>query len=291
MTKVLFLLSGLFFATLVYGQDHPKTLLWKITKKGNINESYLFGTFHEVSPKFFNSLSNAVNKLHKSDILFVEERIPAMEQLPAKEDSAWSSEKWKAILTKEQEDIFREFIEKIADTTCYTQSPLELLIGINRNYLLTFCETDTGFTELMDHHIEKLALKEDKQVHSLDINQNALINSISKRLSKQQDSLYAVSCILGMKSTLDSNLSACEIINTYKTFDIDYALDTDLKRSSADTLLLIDRNNKWTVILDNAFSSGNCFVAVGFRHLCYKQGLVQQLRKIGYEVTPIPARL
>ncbi|MEO6230684.1 MAG: TraB/GumN family protein [Ferruginibacter sp.] len=291
MTKILYLLSALFFANLVYGQDYPKTLLWRVTKKGNKNESYLFGTFHEVSPTFFNSLSNAVDKLHKSDVLFVEESISNTKQSTVQEESAWNFEKWKAIIAKEQEDIFHEYVEKIADTTIYARNPLSLLIGISRYYMTTFCESDTSLADLMDTHIQKLALKEDKQVHSLDINQDVMINSIHKTFSKQLDSNYAFNCIRGMKSTLDSNLSACELMNTYRTLNFNYELDTDIKQGADNTLLLTDRNNKWTTILDKAFLSGNCFVAVGIRHLCYKQGLVQQLRRIGYEVTPIPPRL
>ena len=291
MVKFLFTLAVFLIVTLVYGQDHPQTLLWKVTKKGNKNQSYLFGTFHEVSPAFFNSLANAVSKLNESDILFVEQQIAPVQHFTVQNKSFWNFERWQTVLTKEQQNIFQEFVEKIADTSCYTQSPFELLLGITRFYLQTVCETDTGLSDLMDNYIEKLALKENKRVYSLDRNQQAIINSTSEKSNKQQDILYAANCIVGMKTTLDRDLAGCEFITAYQNLDVDYKLDTNLNQNAVDKPLLIDRNRNWSVILDKAFSSSNCFVAVGFRHLCYKEGLIQQLRKSGYEVTPIPARL
>lgn len=291
MKLVLFIFTGLFLVTHVYGQDHPKTLLWKVAKKGSANESYLFGTFHEVSPAFFNSLSNAVGKLHGSEILFVEQNTPPAEQPVLQEVPTWDREKWQSILTSEQRSIFQEFVEKIADTTCYSQSPFELLLGITRNYMLTFCETDTDYTGLMDSYIENIALKAKKQVRPLDISHNLLITNLSEKFSRQQDSLNIANCILGMKSTLDGDLSGCKAVTAYRNFDIDYKLDTLLEQNSAAAALLVDRNSNWKIILDKAFSFHNCFVAVGFNHLRYKQGLIQQLREIGYEVTPIPTRL
>ena len=65
-----------FFSYGVYAQNNPKTLLWKVTQKGNSHVSYLFGTFHQVNPDFFESLSIANNCLKKSKILFVESYIP-----------------------------------------------------------------------------------------------------------------------------------------------------------------------------------------------------------------------
>jgi uncharacterized protein YbaP (TraB family) len=94
-----------------------------------------------------------------------------------------------------------------------------------------------------------------------------------------------------MKNMLDNDLSDCRFITVYKNLDMDYELDTLLNEKSPALLLLINRNNRWTEILDAAFSSGNCFVAVGFRHLFYKQGLIQKLRELGYSVTPISSKL
>lgn len=89
---------------------------------------------------------------------------------------------------------------------------------------------------------------------------------------------------------LENNLEHCAIITAYKNFDIDYELDKEITSQSPDYSLLVNRNQSWIPVLDKAFSVHRCFVAVGFRHLFYKQGLIQQLRKLGYTVEPIPVR-
>lgn len=291
MIRFSIILFGLIHGACTYAQDQPKTLLWKVTKKGIKNQSYLFGTFHEANPSFVNSLTNAKNKLSESDILFVEQKISTGQPRIAQTRVTWNFEKWHAILTKEQQAIFREFVEKIADTTCYSQSPFELLLGITRNYMQTFCKTDSGFNELMDNYIENLALQGNKQVYSLDNNQQHIIEETSDRLKKSQDTIYASNCTMGMKSTLEGDTAACAFITAYRNLDINYNLDSMVLENAANKSLLVDRNNHWILTLNKAFASRNCFVAVGYMHLCFKQGLIQQLRKLGYTVTPVPSKI
>lgn len=288
MNKTALILISFFTSTIVYGQNHPQTLLWKVTKKGNKNASYLFGTFHEVSPSFFNTLSNAVSKLQQSEILFVEQRSDAKAALHP--GAAWTAAKWKALLTPEQQELFTAFVNKADDTAYYRLNPLLLSLTMARLYLVNFCEADTSFTQLMDQHIEAIAAKEQQPVYSLDSNQNSFLNTTAESFTTRQDSLYASFGIKYMKSMLENNLEHCAILTAYKNFDIDYQLDKEITSKSPDYSLLVSRNKSWIPLLDKAFSVHRCFVAVGFRHLFYQQGLIQQLRKLGYTVEPIPVR-
>jgi uncharacterized protein YbaP (TraB family) len=51
--------------------------------------------------------------------------------------------------------------------------------------------------------------------------------------------------------------------------------------------LLLKRNNYWMMKLPSILKNGNIFIAVGLQHLKYKEGLISQLRKLGYTVKPI----
>lgn len=288
MQKTALVLLSLFITVFVYGQNQPHTLLWKVTKAGNKNVSYLFGTFHEVSPSFFNTLSNAVSKLQQAAVLFVEQRSTAT--AAGKTASAWTQQKWEALLTKEQQAIFTAFLEKAEDTSYCKLDPLLLSLTMARLYMVNFCEADTNLSGLMDPYIEEMALKEHKQVYSLDSNQTKLLHNISKNLTARQDSLYASVGTRYMKSMLDNNLDDCSIITNYKNLTLDYQLHQEVSPQSADYSLLVNRNNSWLPVLDQAFSANNCFAAVGFRHLFYRQGLIQQLRKLGYHVEPVPVK-
>ena len=281
--------TALLFGTFAAAQNVPKTLLWEVTKGGSTHKSYLFGTFHDVTPAFFNTLSNAVSKLNASDILFVEEqRSPASDSCRLKNFSAWSMKEWKAFLSPQQDSTFSAFVAKADDSMYYRLSPFYLTLVLGRLYMQNFCETDTVFDELMDHYIEKLALKGKKTVRSLDEKQMKILQRANAGMRNHEDSVYAATGIELMQNMLNNDVTGCEVMNTYKRFEVDYKLDSGLTGKPDERVLLIERNNRWLRILDAAFSRESCFVAVGLRHLFYKQGLVQLLRSRGYTVKPIP---
>jgi uncharacterized protein len=289
MKHLLFAILCLIAACRATAQNTPKTLLWEVSMPGNTHLSYLFGTFHDVSPAFFNTLPNVVQKFQQSEVLFVEEeksRAGASEQTTW--NQTWDPSQWKTILTRAQDSIFNSFVTKAEDNRYYTLPPLILSLTVGRLFMLNFCETNTDFTELMDHHIENLARQQQKQVYSLDDNQTDLLNHTLQASSHFQDSLYASHSIHYMQCMLDNDLTDCSIMHQYKNIDLDYALDTDLNAAPMASPLLAARNKKWVSILEPAFLSHNCFVAVGVRHLFFMQGLIQLLRSKGFVVRPIP---
>ncbi|MGV3588703.1 MAG: TraB/GumN family protein [Adhaeribacter sp.] len=288
MQRILLFFTLMLVASALHAQNMPKTILWKVTKPGSKNESFLFGTFHEVSPSFFNSLPNAVSKLQQADILFVEERMAVAKVLLPEEQPLWNYNRWQNILTRSQAQVFTDFVNKAEDSSYYKLNPLLLTLTTSRLYLTNFCNTDPVLSELMDQYIEKLAIKQQKQIYSLDENQKVMLSQEAKRFSAPQDSMYTTYGIHFMKSMLNNDTTSCQVISAYKNFDLNYELDLDITRSTSHSPLLIQRNTQWTQTLHKAFATNNCFVAVGFRHLFYKQGLIQQLRMLGYQVTPVP---
>lgn len=209
MKKTALIFFSFFTSAIVHGQNHPQTLLWKVTKTGNKNASYLFGTFHEVSPSFFNTLSNAVSKLQQSDRLFVEKRSDAKAELHP--GAAWTVAKWKALLTPEQQELFTAFVNRADDTAYYRLNPLLLSLTMARLYLVNFCEADTNFTQMMDQHIEAIAIKAQQPVFSLDSNQNSFLNTTAESFTTWQDSLYASFGIKYMKVCLKITWSTVQL--------------------------------------------------------------------------------
>ncbi len=107
-------------------QDRPGTLLREVSKPGVPHTSYLFGTFHEINATFFSSLPNAVAKLDQSQVLFVEEKKSAAQDLAGASQLAfWSREQWESILNAEQEKFFASLWKKpkirptISTLPCY----------------------------------------------------------------------------------------------------------------------------------------------------------------------------
>lgn len=289
MSKCILFISSLFLFTNIYSQNKPKTILWEITHNGSNLKSYLFGTLHDVNPDFFDSLTNSVAKLKTSDILYVEETNSARDQSNILQNpSIWNKKKWDSILSKEQASIFETFIAKAERSEFSNLPPLILNRTIAGMYLKDFCQLNSSSENLrLDGKIEKLAHENNKQVLSLDENQADLLTMTSMAIDSNLHVEYARGIINLMSKMLNDDMSNCNIITEYKSFNIDYMLEVDYTKYSNQSPLLIDRNIKWTKILDNSLKKYNCFIAVGLKHLFYKQGLIQQLRALGYKVSPI----
>lgn len=285
-----------FFSYGVYAQNNPKTLLWKVTQKGNSHVSYLFGTFHQVNPDFFDSLSNANDCLKKSKILFVESYIPKKKSDTVKTLAAidsvkfevWNKKRWKSNLTSKQFDTFEKFAKSDwVDETVYEVDPVELMFVLMDMYDQGVCDTlNRTSYEKMDIRITNIGLANKLKVVGLDENQVQDIKASSgkdKALSTKNtvkvDATY-------IKYILEKNTDnpIAKFLFDYRNKNLDYSLNKKMKLLNH---LLNDRNNKWMKTLLDQFDTNSCFVAVGIRHLFYKDGLIQQLRKQGYTVEPI----
>lgn len=127
-TYITFLLWCLcsFCPFLLFAQNKPGTILWEVSKPGLPFKSYLFGTFHQVNPTFFDSLTIADEKLKSSTKLFVEaipEQNSSVESLAIKNPMyAWNYGKWDSILTKPQKDTFAAFVKKSENPVYYSIS-------------------------------------------------------------------------------------------------------------------------------------------------------------------------
>ncbi len=289
ITLILFL----FGFVLNYGhcQNNPKTLLWKVTKANSNKISYLFGTFHQVNPDFFDSLAIATNYLKRSEILFVESynsETAIDSNKITSEFNSWNKDKWKSKLKPSQFDIFEKFIKsEWGNEKIYSMPPIQLMFILQYIYFQGVCDTiNRKSYEPMDDRITSIALSNKLIVVGLDENQLLDI----KKSSEQDKALSLKNTIhineQYMKYILEKNInnSTAKFLFDYKKFNLNYSLN---KRSKALKVLLNDRNNKWMKKISNQFKMKNCFVAIGIRHLFYKTGLIQQLRQQGYKVEPI----
>ena len=288
MRKILYTFTLLLLAHGLFSQNNPHTVLWEVRKAGVPYKSYLFGTFHEVNATFFSSLTTAVQQLEHSSLLYVEATIAEQSKVTGNVRLlTWNVQKWDSLLTTKQKATFEAFVKKAENDGYYKLAPLTLTLELFRLYAQNFCDTlDRQSAELMDNYIQKLALAKKIPTASLDDNQEDVIGKSANYNSVSKDAGYAAGCINLMEKMLQNDASECTVINKYKQFNIDYEFDSTAMRFG-NPLLIIDRNNRWMTMLDKAFKERNCFVAAGYRHLMYKEGLIQQLRKRGYIVTPV----
>ncbi|GAA4315346.1 TraB/GumN family protein [Compostibacter hankyongensis] len=277
-------------------QTKPNTLLWKVSKKGNKHTSYLFGTFHQVNPDFFDSLKVANKCLKHSKILFVEDHINPKDSAQYllqikkswKQLVTWNKAKWDSTLTQDQRKIFERFVKSgFWKDKYYQLSPVAMIFPLINIYFQYICDTVNRTSyELMDQRITDIGIKGHLKIIGLDSNQIDILNNAGKK-DKDLDIENSVKTdILYMKNIVDKNpeMGASEFLYHYRKFDLDYSLD---KTTDGKATLLKERNDKWMKILSRAFTDNDCFVAVGMQHLFYMDGLIQQLRRTGFTVSPV----
>jgi uncharacterized protein YbaP (TraB family) len=106
-------------------------------------------------------------------------------------------------------------------------------------------------------------------------------------LSDEQQADYLK---LYIRNREEGNRMGNELLKTY--FDNDLtAMYAIYKRASATTgdmeYLIKDRNYRWLKILPSLMKDQSQFVAAGALHLAGPDGLVEQLKQMGYTVTAL----
>lgn len=273
----------------IAAQQPTPTLLWQVTGKNIRDTSYLFGTFHEISPSFFIKYPKAMQLLQHADKVVLETKLSGNQLADNTPVSQYDRKKWEQLLKPAQLAIFQQFTARAEDSSYYSMTPVYAALTLNRSYIKSYCETDPdSFNMRMDDFIEQEGQKNNKPIIGLEENQTSILNDISTTTSDSK--LYADLVITLMEQMLaDATASpVCTLVRQYRQLELDYQLEQPAPPLNAD--LLHDRNMSWLKQLPSLFARGRCFIAVGIRHLCYNEGLICALRKQGYTVTPVIAK-
>ena len=291
--KIEILLAVVLFlaGAVVQSQNKPHTILWEVSKPGVKYKSYLFGTFHQVNPDFFDSLKNTNQKFRKATALFVEvftKGVVTVDTAALKKSMmTWDVKKWQQVLDTAQLKIFTDYANSYADSSLFTISPEILMIAMQYAYFQGVCDTVARKSyQAMDDHIADRAVARKMDIEGLDKDRLQDLKN-----SKNGDSLLSIKsivpdCVKTMKAIMNNDGADCTLLTSYKKLQLDYSLTKKIKGVE---ILLDNRNKKWMKILPPVFDKKPCFVAVGFRHLFYTTGLIQSLRRLGYKVVPVAA--
>ncbi|HVI45565.1 MAG TPA: TraB/GumN family protein [Chitinophaga sp.] len=267
-------------------QRYTPTLLWEVTRRNNKDTAYLFGTFHEVAPSFFTAYPRAARLLEQADIVILETRIAGNTAAAGTGLTLnYSRDKWEYLMDTAQAAIFNRFTARAEDSSYYKMPPLVAALSLNRMYIKNYCDTTAAAANvLMDEYIEQKALEDKKTIVGLEKNQFTTLSGVATAASGGEEKSYVASTVTLMEKMLTDNTDYCNDIQQYQQLHLDYQLD---QRAPGNPGLLHNRNKLWMQQLDQLFKKGRCFVAVGFRHLYYREGLISSLRQLGYKVQPI----
>ena len=263
--------------------DTFNTVLFKVTSPNNNKVSYLFGTHHAFGQTFFDSLTNANHALEMCELMIKENlNIPGH----LAEDiinSRTSQTKWHKYLKKE--DVL--FVQKLfasSPTDFNKMTPTEMYAFLNRHFKQQVClANDPADSSLsLDDYIAYKARQREIESIGLETTEEQieLINKDAEGIPKRNHQRRLSNIIHKLKT---KNNNDCAETAWNSQMQMDYQLNSPCEN----TLILTARNNKWMNTIVELVESKNCFIAVGLSHLMYECGLINQLKGLGYTITPM----
>ena len=283
-----------FFAILaassyVYAQSKGKaepSLLYQVSGKGLAKPSYIFGTFHAICATEMIPLTKLDTYLTETDQLMMEVDL---------DDTTVMQSMGKSIFMPNGKTLMdfltADELTKVDEMfKAYIGAPLENLKNIKPSMLTVLTLTRPkalGCTPVgFDVDLMKSAVGKKKPVIGLETVESQVKVLDSMPLEKQAKALYKVAT-----DTPKAIAEMKKLMDVYKTQDVEKLFDVTASQASEDkefhARLLDERNISWIPKLETAFKEKPTFVAVGAGHLGGKKGVINLLRKQGYQVSPV----
>ncbi len=290
MTKLVLVIStlGLFFAfdacrmNESLQQDGKSSMLWKVSGNEIKDTSYLYGTIHIQDKRVF-AYGDAVEKaFRKSDKVAVEVLMDRIDPSTMMNVMFMEDTTLDMLLSEQDYERLEETYQQITGASLETANTLKPFF-ISANMIQSIMPRDMAMP--LDMHFIKQAREADKEVVGLETleEQIAIIDELS--YTEQMDMLMeSIEDVDKMKAQFS------ELVDAYLNMDKERVMklmeDPSIPEDFMDNLL--DKRNKLMVSrMQPLFKVSGTFVAVGAGHLFGEEGLINMLRKKGYQVEPV----
>jgi hypothetical protein len=265
--------------------SNPNSLLWKISKTGSDQVSYLYGTFHLLCKEDVLIAKPVDDAIAAADEVYFEldlddpsTMLSAMFFINMKNDTTLSQ-----LLTVDELKRVSNFFRDTIGTpiTMFQRMKPALLEAFLYPSMLN-CKNSSGVEQEL---LVKVSAAK-KTVLGLET-----IQDQTSVFDKIPYGVQAKSLLKSVDSFATSREKFAEMVTNYKAQRLDLlsdALDVDTE-GLAGYLdeLLYQRNRNWVKKLTTILPSKNLFIAVGAGHLPGDQGLIDLLRNEGFVVEPV----
>lgn len=285
LSKVLILLGMFFTGAQMTAQTDG--ILWKISGNGLTKPSYLFGTIHlYCNPE--NLLTQPlVDAAKASDLVAMELNLNDYNTLVAIYTSSMAPVKkpLSEMLTKAQYktvDSAIRVVLKDSISTYNAKSPITMMGYLYGSNDVMGCAQPMP----VDFSIAQLAKQLGKETYGLESFefQDSVLKAIPDSI--QVKWLMDFCGNMGKsKKELGDFISSYDAQLSSKLYELSVTVSPEFNLYKE--LLLTNRNNSWVNFLKENMSSYAIFTAVGAGHLGGDDGLIAQLKKAGYTLTPI----
>ncbi|MBF98087.1 MAG: TraB/GumN family protein [Owenweeksia sp.] len=266
--------------------DSLNTVLFKISSGTSSKVSYLFGTHHAFGKSFFDPLTKANQALADSEFLIKENLNIQGERAQDIINRRTTLTKWEKYLTKKDLSFINNLFAS-SPTDYRKMTATEMYVFLNRYFKQQLClHKDANDTSLsLDDYIGFKAVELNMDRYGLETTEEqiALLNKDVEGMPKRIHKRRLANIVAKIRS---KDVNSCEETSWYAQMEIDYQLN----RPCGNTLVLTERNEQWMMTITGLIKEKNCFIAVGLSHLMYECGLLNQLEKLGYTITPVPVK-
>lgn len=267
-----------------------KGLLYEVSGNGLKKPSYLFGTFHLLKSDFLKEIPKLESCFNKAKGVVVEVDIQGADIMTITNAMMMKGQKLTDLLTPEEANKLDDKLQVTTGTnlavynnmkpnavmvTLSTQMPPDVEAQLNK-YDGT----------LMDLYFMEQAREKKKTVTGLESATEQANLLFGDSIPKQVELLKKYITKMDEADTITAKLA-----DAYFAQDMDgmYALSMKTGDITPGDMegLLFKRNRNWLKVLPALFEKEPQFVAVGALHLAGEEGLVNQLRKMGYTVKAV----
>ncbi|MDM1345742.1 TraB/GumN family protein [Myroides marinus] len=276
------LVSILFFTSIVsiFGQEVlDKSLLWEITGNGLHKPSYIVGTIHIMCKDDFVLTPKVQRVIDRVDNLTLEVNFTDPKEIVEIQKSMNNQ----VSLTRNlDEDNRKELVELLINEYGLSNSEVDSISSLGLMNLMTNKELQC---EVVSYDVEliMLGMKKGKNFGGLEHGKEQL------ELFNKAFSVKEIVRQLKLKDESTDNLTS--IIEAFKNEDMNklYELGTDTQFMPMEvrSIMLDNRNKMWVEKMGRIMLIESTLFAVGSAHLGGEVGVIELLRKKGYDVTPV----
>lgn len=266
--------------------DDGQTLLWKISGNGLEQPSYLYGTMHMIPKEHFVMGTQMQEKLKSSDALVMEigdimsQGLKMMSLM--KLDTGHVSD----FFTPAQYDSILVWAEQEMGMK---KEMFETQFGSMKPFMIMQLMTQMQFgddTKSYELEFMKMAKEEDLEMLGLETIEQQV--GFFDEIPKEDMADMIMMSIRDTSKTDQMTEDMTRLYHDQKTDSLlTFMLKSNPEMMKFEDLLLNNRNKDWIPKIEEIIKDKQAFIAVGAAHLLGDKGVIELLKKEGYELTPL----
>lgn len=284
------------FAVLTFTTSASAQILYKIEKPGSDKVSYVLGTHHfaplssvdkiEAIPEIISSVDKVYGELDMRQRTEPANMMAMQQKLMAPADSTMA-----ILLTPEQKADVIAVWEKFVGPSNQLEAMLQMVKPAVVSTAMAAAMAGKALPEInpaegIDMTMQTRALAAGKPVEGLETMDYQIDMLYGRPIAEQLESLLET-----VKDADEEGEKAILLSEAYTAHDInklyDLIIKEDEKNPEALERVLFVRNDNWVNILKDEMGDASLFVVVGAGHLPGDRGILDGLKKAGYNVTPV----